>query len=178
MIEQLEVFPSTFYKLIIDPDACVNLLSEIESKENRMRIISNATETKNVNEYITDYQHPVKLEWFEKIFNQAVVTQFDKITLVRYWTAIYNANGVHEKHNHRSSYYSNINYSGILYLSNLGGTHFFTPNPTSLVQVIPYESKFGTMVLFPSSIIHEVFPHDNDSNKRYIVAFNMSIDSV
>lgn len=180
MINQVELFPTTFFNLQIDPNACRNLLSEIEQQKDSMKIISNATQNQSTRDYITDYSSPTKLEWFEKIWNQAVVEDFEqmgmKISLVYYWCAIYSHNAVHSKHTHRSGYLDSTNYSGILYLSNIGNTTFYSPNHTSKISEQNYESSFANMILFPSTVIHEVKPHQNDGNQRYVVSFNVVIE--
>ena len=180
MINRVELFPSTFLNLQVDPNACRNILSEIEQQKDSMKIISNAIQQQSTSDYITDYGSPTKLEWFEKIWNQAVVEEFKemgiKVSLVCYWTAIYNHNAIHLKHTHRSGYLDPTNYSGILYLSNIGKTTFYSPNHTSTISEHDYESSFANMVLFPSTIIHEVKPHANDGNERYVVSFNAVVE--
>ena len=181
MIKALDIFPTTIMQLSIDPQACNNLLEEIESKKHTMRLVSNTTQEQKPENTITDYVSPVKLQWFEKRWDQAVTKEFKdaekKISLVTYWSAIYSANAIHYKHNHSLGYLdSSANYSGILYLSNFGHTSFFSPNHTALVTQFDYLSEFSKMILFPSTLLHEVKSHAQDGNQRYVVSFNAVVE--
>jgi len=177
MIEALDIFPTTIMQLSIDPQACINLLEEIKSKKDMMRIVSSATQEQKTENYITDYVSPVKLEWFEKIWDQGVTKEFrengKEISLDTYWSAIYSADGIHRKHTHSVGYLDpSANYSGILYLSNFGHTSFFSPNHTALVTQYDHASIFSKMIFFPSTLLHEVKARAQDGNQRYVVSFN------
>jgi hypothetical protein len=181
MIEAINVFPTTIMQLRIDPQACINLLEEIDSKKNTMKIISNTTQQQKIENYITDYERPLKLEWFEKIWNQAVTKEFrengKEISLVTYWSAIYGADATHQKHTHSLGYLdSGANYSGILYLTSLGHTSFFSPNHTALESQYEHISAFSKMIFFPSTLLHEVKAHSQNDTQRYVVSFNAVVE--
>ena len=177
-MEIIELFPSTLIEYRIDKEPLINLMKEIESHRDDMRLYSLARQEQDVSEYITDYPKNFPLPTFLEIFDSIKNDAFENglvLELIQYWTAIYTGKGYHEKHNHRSNYLDKTNYSGILYLSDIGRTLLFSPNPTSIASSHRIQSEFGKIILFPSTVIHEVENHKQDMTERCVVAFNMEV---
>jgi len=96
------------------------------------------------------------------------------IDIEQYWTAIYTKTAYHSTHNHASNILDKINYSGILYLTDIGSTNFYSTNPSSFENKFYSKSEVGKILIFPSTIPHSVEP-TMDESKRVVVAFNCEI---
>ena len=183
LLNATDLFPTRFFHFKIDQVDAFNLLNEIKRKEEDIRLISSVREHQSLDEYATDYPQQrgdcvVELEHLNKIFCN-IKDQFDKnnstIDIKLYWTAIYLKNGYHQLHNHKDNILDNCNYSGIIYLSDLGGTTFYSVSPTSFESRFFLKSEMGKIIIFPSLLPHAVEPTHNEENKRYVVAFNCEI---
>lgn len=61
---------------------------------------------------------------------------------------------------------------GIIYLDDIGGTHFVCDDCDG--GMLHFEkSSVNKCVMFPSWLIHYVFPHQEENKIRYIIAFNL-----
>ena len=176
MINEVHCFATKFFEIQVPIDNALNVLHEIKRNRETLEVISEATQSKNVSDYVTDYSHGIKLEAFEVIENyikSLFETQGFLFGITEYWTAIYVTNkGHHSFHNHKLNIFDPCNYSGILYLSNSGGTDFISSSPTSAQNTYHSESCLGKVLLFPSTVPHYYSPRINDDNERYVVAFN------
>ena len=89
---------------------------------------------------------------------------------------VYEKRGYHGTHNHNPMLYDvpSCNMSSILYLSDIGHTEFFSPvHSTANCMGIP--SKMGTMIMFPSHILHSALPHGKKDEERVIVSSNWQV---
>lgn len=97
------------------------------------------------------------------------------------WFAVYDKNAVHLPHIHSTDIgpklglHSPGQYSGILYLTSIGDTIFYSPNALSRDMTFNSQSTFGKVIIFPSQLIHSVGPHNQDV-LRYVISFNMSLN--
>lgn len=174
------VFPVKLYTGTIQN--CGSVLNEIKSKESEISAVSEATQLKDVDQYATDYDNPVRIHSFEKeiegFFNGLVREYgFQTIVMRNYWTAIYRGPyGVHAPHIHRHTITDPVNYSGVLYLSNHDGTHFYRPHAACHETQLYVPAVMGNIVLFPSELVHAYTPKTVAvKNNRYIMSFNLHI---
>lgn len=179
----LDLFPTKFFEIQLDTGDAFNLLKEIMRKEDEIKIISSTRQIQSIEEYATDFSYQddskvVKLENLEKVFN-IIKNEFDKnnslIEVIDYWTAIYLKTGYHGLHTHKNNILDKCNYSGIIYLSDLGGTTFYSPSLTSFESNFVSKSEMGKILIFPSNVPHAVNATLVEENKRYIVSFNCEI---
>jgi len=178
----LDLFPIKFFEIRLDQVDAFNVLNEILRKEDEIRLISSTRQNQSADEYATDYPYNkdsviVELESISSVFNK-VKTTFEEnnsiIDIDQYWTAIYTKTAHHSTHNHSSNILDKINYSGILYLTDIGHTTFYSTNPSSFENKFDSKSEVGKILIFPSTIPHSVEP-TMDESKRVIVAFNCEI---
>lgn len=179
----LDLFPIKVFESQIDQVDSFNLLNEILRNQDEMKIISSTRQEQSIEEYITDYPYNqeskvVQLETLDKIFDdiKSIFTQWNSsFEVINYWTAVYIKNGHHGLHNHSNGVLDRCNYSGIIYLSDLGETTFFSTSPSSFESTFVFKSKMGKVLIFPSTLPHMVHPTLNGENSRYVVAFNCEI---
>ena len=179
----LDLFPTRFFEIQLDKVDAFNLLHEIVRKEDEIKIISLTRQNQSIDDYITDFTYDrdsenVKLDNIDKIF-KVIKNNFEEnnsnIDIVDYWTSVYFKNGHHSLHNHRMDILDRCNYSGIIYLSDLGSTDFYSTSLTSFHSKYQCVSKMGKVIIFPSDIPHVALPTYSEENKRYVVAFNCEI---
>ena len=173
MIEH-DIFPTKMFEVKANKDVCYSILDEIVSNENRLKLVSLSSQKQSVEDYVTDYDDPIKLPQFESVIQNM---KFDggELTLNRYWVASYKNNAFHHMHIHKGYCMDKCNWSGILYLSDIGFTEFFSTNPTSFFNMSRVKSEFGKIIMFPSNLPHSFTSDPMTHNKRYIVAFNFEL---
>ena len=177
----LDVFSTKFFEHKIDTSDAYNIINEILRKRDQIKLISSTSQRQSTEVYQTDYTDPVKLETFESIISK-INAQFEKynaiFTLREYWASIYKFEGHHPLHNHSFGLTDYANYSGILYLSSIGNTTFFSTSPTSFESSVDIQSEVGKIVLFPATLPHVYQPTFVESNERFVVAFNGNLINV
>ena len=177
MLETVDLFPSKFFSFqFTDTEILQSIVEEVYSKKEKMTATSWAQGGgKSEDNYVTDYKNPQKIESFEVAFSQ-VLNALEQINLqyemTRYWTALYKKFSIHELHEHNGGILQPINYSGILYLSDVGLTEFFTHNPSSFTNNVRIPSQYGRVILFPASIPHQVITDFDFNVERCVIAFN------
>jgi len=180
MINALEVFPVRFFETAF-PNA-TDVLQEVALKRKEIKVVSAAHRAENNHDYITDFEKPVKIDAFEQGFSllqESMNSQGLKAELMHYWTALYKRNGSHGVHEHRSDILDRTNYSGVLHLSNLGGTTFFAPAEPCFNKELLVQSKFGNVTMFPASLLHAYAPGNAmNSAERIIMSFNVRIEAL
>jgi len=178
----LDLFPVKFFEIRLDKVDAFNVLNEILKKEDEIRLISSTRQNQSADEYATDYsfdqdQKVVELESINSVFDK-IKTAFEEnnsiIDIYQYWTAIYTKTAHHLTHDHADNMLDRLNYSGILYLTDLGSTTFYSTNPSSFENKISLDSEVGKIIIFPSKIPHSAQP-TMDESKRVVVAFNCEI---
>lgn len=176
MIEQ-PLFPTLFYETKINENLAYDIIDEIKQLEPKVRNISEATQPHPISDYATDFSSPLRVE----LFHQYVVPQLsEEIAEIGYhlsmgtsWVSCYTGpHGSHPMHNHVEGYDGRINYSAILYLSNIGYTDFFTTSPTAANCMHSIKSEVGKVVFFPSIMPHQYRTEMYDGNSRYTLPFN------
>ena len=179
MLEEFDIFPTKFFTTRIDDDNLLSSLTqEVYDSKEEIKKLSWATQEQSCENYITDYCKPKKYEAFgrvadllKNIFSESGL-EFD---LYRYWTALYKKYSIHEMHSHKSSILLNPNYSGILYMSNVGDTNFFSTNPSSFNNTTSIKSEHGRIVMFPANVPHQVVTNFDSDVERCVIAFNFRL---
>ena len=127
--------------------------------------------------HFTDFGAPVKNKSFEKAIEKALMplTQEENLNvdIIDYWTAFYEKGGLHEPHLHCDNIFDKCNFSGILYLSNIGGTQFFCPHNMTTANTVTVEGRMGEVFIFPSLLPHTFA--QAVAGDRVIISFNLSI---
>jgi hypothetical protein len=100
---------------------------------------------------------------------------------INYWVQDYSPNDFHRPHVHQASLLSGVYY--VRANEQAGYLRFTTPNPYTWISLydVPYEEKMyfnvkpqkGLIILFPSYLIHQVVPSDNNNVERTCIAFNL-----
>lgn len=173
-----DIFPTKFFQLDVEDSLCYELLRDIDSNRREMELINNTHNKQPSEDYITDYRNPVKLKVFDSIMEnlKAFFGNIGYDFILRdYWTAIYNGFGSHTIHTHKGNITNHANYSGILYLTSIGSTEFFSSCPHSWDKVFTYPSQFGKILMFPSMLPHHAVNEVKLDNERYVVAFNADL---
>jgi hypothetical protein len=177
----LDVFPTKFFEFNIDRNDAYNVINEILRNREQIKTISSTTQPQSTDVYQTDFCDPIKLETFEQII-QNISSKFAEynstFVLKEYWTAIYKSFGWHNLHNHNYGITDTINYSGILYLSDIGSTTFFSDSPTSFESSVNIQSQTGKIIFFPAKLPHVYEPTLVEANERFVVPFNGSLTNV
>lgn len=177
MIQHQDIFPVRIFTIEFpEPEL---ILSEVLDKKKQIQQISDAFIQKNVSNYITDYNRPVKIESFEKqidYINEKLKEQNQCISVFLYWSCFYKQESFHAPHIHGKNSFDADNYSGVLYLSNHGKTIAYAPSEPCFEKVWGLPSGFGKATLFPKTLIHSYESGDTLSNaERVVMSFNARI---
>lgn len=177
MIQEVDLFPSKFFSFqFTDTELLQSIVEEIYSKKQSMKATSWAQGSgKSEENYVTDFSNPQCIKSFE-MASQKIVEALGEVglqyQLTKYWTALYKKFSIHELHEHNGGILQPINYSGILYLSDVGLTEFFSHNPSSFQTSTRIPSQYGRVIMFPASIPHQVITDFDFSVERCVIAFN------
>ena len=176
MLETLDAFPLRMFTYKVkSQEALTQLVNEINFKRPHMETVSAEHEDQNTDIYVTDFQNPVELDNLEYIIhemNQELAEHSMQYEKSVHWTALYKKGSHHRPHSHLLYTIDCDNYCGILYLTNEGGTNFYSPTPQSWESKFSLESSYGTIILFPSKLVHDVSITLMNETERCIVAFN------
>jgi len=172
-----KVFPTSIYEMHISRDLALHLLDEIKSNQKVIEVISSATQPHPISDYSTDYTDPLRFNtfWDEVVpdMNKSLVENDMQMEVVQSWVSCYSGpSGHHPLHNHSPGYGRAGAYSGILYLSDIGFTDFFSVAYQADETQYSVPSQLGKVVLFPSIIPHQYRPERYDGNARYVLPFN------
>jgi hypothetical protein len=168
-----ELFPTVIDRILFNNEEISYLLKEILEKKQKIKETSAFYNDDISENYFTDYKNPNKLYEYEKLMTLVGAHYAAKklsFTMMKYWTACYGKNSTHRTHTHKSY---DFNFSSILYLTNNGGTNFYTPNYLSNQFEYYENSEVGKLVIFPNSLLHSVM-HDQ-SDERIIISSNLNI---
>ena len=176
-MNEMPVFPTMFYEAHLDRGIAFQVLDEIKSKRQIIDIVSEATQPHPVSDYSTDYSHSIRIESFwdfvVPFLDEQLAELNQKIEIFNSWVACYSGPaGHHPLHNHHLGYDGRNMYSGILYLSDIGNTDFFSTSITCKRNTFTSPSEIGKIVLFPSIIPHQYRSERYDGNTRYVLPFN------
>ena len=173
---EVDLFPVKCFSLQLpDPKA---VLEECIRNREKIKEVSGAAKITWHENHFTDFSNTVRNVSFENQLHQALSEMHKNLNLtiglVDYWTAFYGDGATHEPHIHNQGVFDKPDYSGILYLSENGGTEFFSSNPFSFDTSVTFKGKFGDVFLFPSALPH-ASRKDSDGSERIIISFNLCI---
>tara|TARA_R100000030_G_scaffold98385_1_gene88278 strand:+ start:418 stop:969 length:552 start_codon:yes stop_codon:yes gene_type:complete len=178
-INDENIFATRLFIFEFNKDEIYPLIEEVSNKKTKIKNISKFYSSyTGVGKHYTDYGNSVRLIEYEKIMlviGNFFINQNKFFNLENYWSAIYYENSLHSTHNH-----SNLinkrephNYSCVLYLTDNGGTTFFTSNSTSNDCEFYVKSKVGKLVIFPKSLLHNGV--NKEKGERIIISSNISL---
>lgn len=178
-IQNLHLFPTVMYEFEIPETLVDSITKSIE--ENKMMNTETEggfySQNQDSSIYYTDFESPNNISEVEEVLEN-IQKYFSSIGLtfevLKYWSAAYRDSAVHTMHTHRGDITGHCNYSGVIHLSNIGSTTFFSTSPTSAYDSADIPSTKGRVVMFPSAIPHAVQRHQQDE-WRYVVPFNAKL---
>jgi hypothetical protein len=179
MIEELDLFPTKFFSIKLEENELLSpLTKEVYENREEIKSLSWATQEQSCENYITDFVKPKQYASFNRI-SEYLRYNFSEMgyafDMDMYWTAFYKKFSIHEIHAHKPSILTDTNYSGVLYLSSIGSTNFFSSNPSSFYNTIQIESEYGRIVMFPSNVPHQAITNFDSDVERCIIAFNFRL---
>ena len=179
IFEYKHLFTTEFRTFKFSISEMDGLITEVLSKKDEIKEISSLFDSNNQKtNYYTDYKKPTKLYEYEKIMNmlQNLYSNEGKsFNVNQYWTAIYGQDCIHTTHHHRVIQNINHqeNFSSVFYLTDHGGTTFYSPNHTSETYSHFEKSEVGKLVFFPSTLFHD--GNNFDAGERIIISSNIAI---
>lgn len=182
-MQPVPVFPTMFYETKINIDLAYDIIKEIKELEPTIRNISEATQPHPVSQYSTDFSKPLHINLFHDHVVPFLESEVEKIgykfKLTSSWVSCYTGpHGSHPMHHHSGGWDGKTRYSGILYLSNIGYTDFFTSNMSAENYMHVVSSEVGKVVFFPSIVPHQYRTEQYDGNNRYTLPFNCDFERV
>jgi len=177
-LHNFNLFPTEIYSFKFSPQEIQPLLDEVSLKEKQIKKVSKYfNQMGGINDYHTDFANPVKLQEYEKLMmmlGNFFMNKNKTFNIVNYWTAYYGNKSYHDTHTHHDMLKNNLNnYSSVLYLTNGGGTKFFSSNYTSSKQEELVISKVGKIIFFPSNLLHSGI--NDKSGERIIISSNVEM---
>jgi AAA+ ATPase superfamily predicted ATPase len=177
-LNKFDIFPTEIISFQFNTEEIQPLIDEISKNKKKIKQISDFyNNVGGVGKYYTDYENPTKLHEYEKLMmmiGNYFINNKKTFNIQNYWSAIYFENSIHETHNHVNFIKEKThNYSTVLYLSNIGGTKFFSSNNTSLIDDITISSRVGKIIFFPSNLLHSGI--NNEKGERIIISSNIGI---
>ena len=194
-MKKINVLPQTFYQFECDKELIVKILPFIE-KEDYVKTDQNLSynaptaTSRSTNTTLHKEEKYIELiDWIYKCINEFkedLQLQCEKFTITQCWSNSAGYGQSHHQHLHPNSFLS-----GILYLNNSDAKtlfageniwHYFNkkdkvmqiaPDFNPELNIIHQETSVaGKLILFPSSIIHLVEPHNSFTPNRYTISFN------
>tara|TARA_R100001510_G_scaffold41152_1_gene37512 strand:- start:119 stop:667 length:549 start_codon:yes stop_codon:yes gene_type:complete len=177
-LNKFDIFPTEIISFEFNNEEIQPLIEEINKNKKKIKQTSYFYNNPGgVGKYYTDYKNPTKLHEYEKLMmmiGNYFINNKKTFNVQYYWSAIYFENSIHETHNHVNFVKEKTpNYSTVLYLSNIGGTRFFSPNNTSLIDEVTVSSRVGKIIFFPSNLLHSGI--NNEKGERIIISSNVGI---
>ena len=103
-------------------------------------------------------------------------------SITNYWTAFYGKNVLHDTHLHgnfNDTKRVRNNFASVFYLTQNGGTNFYSPNLTSTVPEVLVKSEVGKFIVFPHNLFHNgnnrQAMHGQSGQTRIIMSANIEI---
>ena len=182
---EVDMFPSRFF-IIEDSIKHEELMRVLNTIKKDTENLVKVTSGKQGPTYKTNHpQAEVHGELFNPIIEQLnkklVKDNVSFELLAAPWYAEYGEYDFHEPHVHHetciiSEIPNSFRYSGIICLSNFGGTGFVNPNSSYFDrEATIISSKYNRVILFPSNIYHYVIPHGFRDQTRAIFSFNCEL---
>lgn len=177
-LNKFDIFPTEIISFQFNIEEIQPLIDEISKNKKKIKQTSDFHKSVGgVGKYYTDHANPTKLYEYEKIMmmiSNYFINNNKTFNVVNYWSAIYFENSIHETHNHVNFIAEKgHNYSSVLYLSNIGGTKFFSSNNTSSAIDVTIPSKVGKIIFFPANLFHSGI--NNEKGERIIISSNIGI---
>ena len=177
-LQNFNLFPTQFYCFNFSKQEIQPLLDEVSLKEKQIKKVSKYfNQMGGINDYYTDFANPVKLQEYEKLMimlSNFFTNKNKTFNITNYWTAYYKDISYHEPHTHHEMLKNTgNNYSSILYLTNSGGTKFYSSNYASAQPDEFIRSEVGKIIFFPSNLLHS--GDNNQSGERIIISSNIGI---
>jgi len=174
------MFPTRLYRFTVLSSVTNSIIEEIKGQNEVFESSCISIEDRqgqDKDNYCTDYGNNIRIPSLELVMTQ-LVELFRPLgmefKLVEYWTARYTKKGFHPLHTHSSFLSDHANLSGVLYLSDLGGTMFYSSSRDSYDNECYSESNTGDLIMFPSSMLHAPPPFSGEG-VRYTISFNASL---
>ena len=187
-LENLTIFPTEIKVFRFNIPQIQPIIDEVLSKKDQIKQRSDIYSNHGgvgESEYITDYKNPVKLHEFEKlmmIVGSYFAPQNNFFHVNYYWTAFYGKNVLHDTHMHgnfNDKKRLTHNFSSVLYLTENGGTTFYSPNLTSNVDDYLIKSEVGKFIMFPHNLFHNgnnrAEMHGGENQNRFIISANIEL---
>jgi hypothetical protein len=177
VLSAVDLFPIKCFHLKVENYK--EILDEALTNKEKVKEACAQSRVTNSPNHFTDYSNTITNHAFEKQLKErlkifSLENEFS-IEVLEYWTAFYGEGSQHEPHVHTNGVFDSCNYSGILYLSDVGGTTFFPPHGMTNVQKTQIFGKNGDVFLFPSSLLHTF--SQIEPKERVIISFNLSLKS-
>ena len=177
-IDNINIFPTELKIFNFHMEEIQPLIKEVLSQKQKIKEQSNIfSDHGGRGNYFTDYKNPTKLHEYEKLMimvGNFFINQKKKFEVYNYWSAFYYKDSLHDTHHHSYLLENKLNnYASVLYLTTNGGTTFFSSNHTSIFHDFFIKSEVGKLVLFPSSLLHNV--NNKEDGERIIVSSNIGI---
>ena len=171
MIE--DVFDDLDLSVILDQAKAAWLPQQTEEDENEgSPTYKTSYSFANIQEKLFE---PVKTQINNSLADESLNFEFSQAI----WWSEYGEYDQHGPHTHDQTQWDMmylkgaLKYSGIVNLSNIGKTMFVNPNPTSYnPQQIAVNSTYGSVLIFPSNLIHYVPQHRKPNKLRNTFSFN------
>lgn len=176
-VTEVGLFPAKCFLLNVSEYG--QILNECLENREQIKKASKAAERTWHENHFSDYSNTVENKAFEEAIQKALVTLHNSTGLgvgfTEYWTAFYGNGAMHEPHVHNVSVFDKVNYSGVLYLTEGGGTTFFSPHSMSDNASSSTEGRPGDLFIFPASLPHTFHKRGDSIEERVVMSFNLHL---
>tara|TARA_R100001086_G_scaffold174157_1_gene95590 strand:- start:119 stop:712 length:594 start_codon:yes stop_codon:yes gene_type:complete len=184
-----KLFPTSILEIenFIDKQECKDILNKIKQNKKYLKkhlsLLGDASTTYLEQNFLSKLNPLIKSSLLEVTKKYSEMTGFEiENKFAGSWFNIQKKNSALKKHNHPMSIIS-----GILYIQcdkDSFNTHFHNPNPmltfTKInkdtefsVDWVAFKPKVGTLLLFPSWLLHGSNLITNKCNQRIVISFNI-----
>ena len=180
---EVDMFPSRFFIIedVVKHEELMKVLNTIKKDtENLAKVASGPQGPTYKTNFIQAEVHGELFKPFIEELNKYLVKDNISVQLTGPpWYAEYGEYDFHGPHVHSGPEVSSNNtfkYSGLICLSNFGGTGFVNPNSSYFDrEATIISSKYNRVILFPRNIYHYVIPHGFRDQTRAIFSFNCEL---
>tara|TARA_R100000084_G_scaffold95237_1_gene49022 strand:- start:225 stop:818 length:594 start_codon:yes stop_codon:yes gene_type:complete len=185
-----KLFPTSILEIenFIDKQGCKDILKKIKQNKKYLKkhlsLVGDASTTYLEQNFLSKLNPLIKSSLLEVTKKYSEMTGFEiENKFAGSWFNIQKKNSALKKHNHPMSIIS-----GILYIQcdkDSFNTHFHNPNPmltfTKInkdtefsVDWVAFKPKVGTLLLFPSWLLHGSNFITNKCDQRIVISFNVT----
>lgn len=187
-MEELKILPMTIYKFEVPKDICNSLIKNVKNTKTRLRGGKeyHGSSSSGFDSLHTKKEYRPAVRYINQqvaqVAKEVLYTQMDELKICLMWVNKSKTNQWHHAHHHGWSFLS-----GIIYLQGENGRTWFSresdynysksmslmTNEDVEASEIIYKHKPepGSMVIFPSSLLHSV-DANTDSSERITISFN------